>query len=300
MQRSMLTFCIFTLAALMLTLAPGLADDAQAKRFGGGKSFGFSRPLSRPAPRPASPGFSQQQQNTRQQQAASRTPGGMFGRGGMGFFGGLLAGSLLGSMFFGHPFAGAGMLDLLLIGGAILLVMKLLRSRPRLEPEPPNRQQPFNYHDSWTRLRSGPPQGAPGPAREAPKVAPEASQKAAPDGFDTHEFLKGAKLVFARLQEAWDRRDLEDLRDFMSAEVFEEIERQAAEDPQPSQTTILLLEADLAHSERKGGATEATVRYRALLKENDGPAEPQETNEIWHFRRENDHAMWKLVGIAQE
>ena len=47
--------------------------------------------------------------------------------------------------------------------------------------------------------------------------------------------MKGAKAVYTRLQNSWDKRDLEDIRHFTSKEVWEEINRQAQEDPQSQQ-----------------------------------------------------------------
>jgi len=41
----------------------------------------------------------------------------------------------------------------------------------------------------------------------------------------------------------WTRRDLEDIRRFASREVWEEIARQAQEDPRPGKSEILLVNA---------------------------------------------------------
>lgn len=285
-------------------LGGALVQNAEAKRFGGGRSFGFSRSVPRAPRAPIG------QRNTQGQQPNSGRQGGMFGRGGMGLFGGLLAGSLLGSLFFGHGFGGIGMIDLLLIGGGIYLLTRFMRSRApsqaagygeRYERGATGHGQSGPDHgDAWSRLRTQPaePGGTPGPA-----YGPQAQAQprvSTPEGFDSEEFLRGAKAVFVRMQEAWDRRDLEDIREFVSPQVFEEVSRQAQDDPTPSTTTILLLEAELAHAEKLGPATQAAVRYRALLQESGGPAEPDEVNEVWHFQRDGDDAPWKLIGLQQD
>jgi Tim44-like domain. len=49
--------------------------------------------------------------------------------------------------------------------------------------------------------------------------------------LDEQEFLTGAKALYTRLQASWDRRDIDDIRQFTSPEVHEEIARQATLDP---------------------------------------------------------------------
>jgi hypothetical protein len=48
-------------------------------------------------------------------------------------------------------------------------------------------------------------------------------------------------LIYARLQASWDKRDLDDIRQFTSPEVCTEIEHQAQKDPTPGQTDLLLI-----------------------------------------------------------
>jgi hypothetical protein len=47
--------------------------------------------------------------------------------------------------------------------------------------------------------------------------------------------------MYVRLQTAWDKRDLDDIRQFTSAEVFTEIQQQVQEDPTPGKTELLLI-----------------------------------------------------------
>lgn len=44
-----------------------------------------------------------------------------------------------------------------------------------------------------------------------------------PAGFDESEFLHGVKAAFNRLQADWDTKDLNDLRRFITPEIFGEL-----------------------------------------------------------------------------
>ncbi|MCV5388436.1 hypothetical protein R7E42_25305, partial [Vibrio sp. Vb1337] len=92
-------------ALLMFTVA--VTPIAEAKKFGGGKSFGKSYKTA-PAPK-------QQQQNTntigKEQTTKSSSKKGLMG----GLLGGLLAGGLL-AAFFGGAFEGIQFMDILIIG----------------------------------------------------------------------------------------------------------------------------------------------------------------------------------------
>ena len=133
---------------------------------------------------------------------------GMFG----GMLGGMLMGGLLGSLFFGGPFNGISFIDILLLGGGLFLLTRLLRSR---QSAPQASGGPGNVHDmdrgAWDHLRSTQHQQA---ASQADNFPP---------GFNAEEFLQGAKAAYTRLQASWDARDMEDLRHCTAPEVFAEI-----------------------------------------------------------------------------
>ncbi len=103
-------------ALLMFTVA--VTPIAEAKKFGGGKSFGKSYKTA-PAPK-------QQQQNTntigKEQTTKSSSKKGLMG----GLLGGLLAGGLL-AVFFGGAFEGIQFMDILIIGLIAFIIFKLMR-----------------------------------------------------------------------------------------------------------------------------------------------------------------------------
>ncbi|EMG37927.1 hypothetical protein PCS_01322 [Desulfocurvibacter africanus PCS] len=301
-------------AALLLALSTVCAtfDAAEAARMGGGRSFGSRPSFSQPAKRQQTSGFNQskpatpaQQQNVGQTAPARR---GLFGGFG-GFLGGMLAGSLLGSLFFGHPFAGGGMMDFLLIGILIfagIMVFRMFAARrqqseysyagaTQRQAEAPVDQGSWGG-SQWDKLRSAPASG---------HANGQADSQARPGsnvpGFNEDEFLRGAKMVYTRLQASWDARDLEDIREFTSPEVYAEIARQAAQDPTPSTTEILLVNARLLEVKTQGAQVLATVYFDVLMREDKAQNAPGQVREVWHFLRENNDpkSSWKLEGIQQ-
>lgn len=288
MKKIALIFILPFLLGGAIELAPALPDlssSAEAARLGGGRSFG-SRPSfnrSAPAPSPARQGV--------QQQAAPGAParGGLMG----GMLGPILAGSMLGALLFGGAFSGMAMIDIVMIGLLIWMAMRLLRGRrpaPARHDESSQYQQADRYADAWAHLRdNSAPQGA---------TAAGASGFTPPPGFDQEKFMEGARLMYSRMQESWDKRDLEDIRQFTTAGMFKLIQAQAAEDPTPSTTTILTMQASPHEFKSEGGEELISVYFDALLREySDRDAE--NAREIWHFARPAGQGTWKLDGIQQ-
>ena len=280
-RRFTLFFSFLCLALLLIA-----TDDAFAKRFGGGRSFG-----SRPS-------YSKSYSSPTKQQSATRQPGQTAARprsGMWGLFGGLLAGGLLGSMLFGGGFSGIGFMDILLIGGGIWLLMRFLRSRRTAQETGPsmygtNRfEEQQTTNNAWDHLRT--PAGGGG----------SQAGTTYPPGFDEHEFLEGAKAAFTRLQRSWDTRDLSDIRQFTSDEVYGEIERQSKEDPTPGQTDILLLQAFLQDVRTSGNQTVATVLFEATIREERNMDRTEEVREAWHFSRyeTGGDSHWVVEGLQQ-
>jgi predicted lipid-binding transport protein (Tim44 family) len=280
---------VFILATALIFLFVSAADAKG--RMGGGKSFG-SKPSyqrSAPSPAPTQPGLTQ---GAPQPQAAS--PMGGAGRWG-GMLGGMLMGGLIGSMLFGGMggYGGPGLMDILLIGGGLFLLMRFLRARrtasaaagaaPGLDPR---------------RLFSGQPGGG---GEAAAPVAAAPAAVAVPEGFDQKEFMQGAKAIYTRLQRSWDKRDIEDIRQFTAPAVYAEIKAQADADPQPGKTDILLVNASLLEAKSVDGQTVATVLYDVTMREGAGDEPAKQVREIWHFGRgENEPgAHWVLEGIQQ-
>lgn len=265
-----------------------LETYADARRLGGGRSFGSRPQYQRSAPPPAAP-----QRSADAYQGQDRQPGqpgrptGLFG-GGRGLFGGLLMGGLIGSLLFGgNAAAGPGLLDFLVIGGGLFLLFRFLAAR-RMAAES---GRAMSYE---AQAPFGAPlgEGAPGSA--------SSHERNLPPGFDEAEFLAGAKAAYVRLQSSWDKRDLEDIRQFASPEMWEEIRRQAEEDPAPGYTGIVEVKARLLEVKAVEDHTVGSVLFDSLLRESE-EGTPEPVREVWHFSRKDSgpDSFWRLEGIQQ-
>jgi predicted lipid-binding transport protein (Tim44 family) len=301
------------LLAVCLLLAA--ADMAEAKRVGGGKSFGSRDTYSKPYDKPTAP---DRNTSTVNQQAAPNQPGspaapgapaarpGMFGGMG-GMFGGLLMGGLIGSMLSGGGLGGGvGILEILLLGGGAFLLFRLFMGRKTARTgQATSGGERFAYAtgpggnpdadrtpNGWGALHATPPGQDRGAAASPPVM---------PAGLDEAEFLAGVKALYARLQASWDRRDLDDIRQFTSPEVFSEITRQAEEDPTPGKTDILMVEARVLEAGSHGGQTVITVFFDVLLREDRAADAPSQVREVWRISRDEKapKPSWTLEGIQQ-
>jgi len=267
-----------------------IMESAEAGRLGGGRSFGSRPSYQRSSPAPSMPqrGINQPPQ---QNPTAAPTPAQPWG----GMFGGLIAGSLIGSLLFGgglHGFSGFGMLDLLVLGGVLYFLLRFLRSRQTAaDTASGGYGSQFPDDRSWGSADYSPP------ADPIPAVAEKPS---IPPGFDLDEFIQGAKVMYTRLQSSWDKRDLEDIRQFTSPEVYAEIKRQAAEAPHYGKTDLLLINPTLLKVRNRDDQTVASVLYDVMLRE-DEDATARQVREIWHFSRAENPpgAFWVLEGIQQ-
>ena len=118
-------------------------------------------------------------------------------------------------------------------------------------------------------------------------MSAEAEEVKIPKDFDQQDFMKGAKAVYTRLQNSWDKRDIEDIRYFTSKEVWEEINRQAQEDPKPSKTEILRVNARLLEVASSNSRTVASVLFDVMMRESREEDTAKEVREIWHFSKDD-------------
>ena len=286
---------IAVIAALFLVLAaisiPGSADAA---RMGGGKSFGSRPSMSQSAQRPA---------QTRQQTPAATKPGGMFGGMG-GIMGGLLAGTLLGSLLGGNGFGGGGgFMDILLIAILAFIGYKIYQRYKASRQGQPASEGLFNQNSQNSMQqpmqRNDASAGAWGSSFGGQTPSAADAGVDIPVGFDTEDFLRGAKMAYTRMQQSWDKRDLNDIAQFVTPTVLKELQRQAAEDPNPSHTEIMMVNAQLSGVEEEGANTRAQVYFDVLMRENPSQPTPENVREIWHFLRIGSDGNWKLDGIQQ-
>ncbi len=273
-------------------------SGAEAKRLGGGGSFGKSSPsFSRqatpqgpnqvaPAPRPAQPG------------APAPKPASPW----KGILGGALLGLGLGALMshFGLGGEMAGMLSTLLMvmlfAFAAMFIIRMLKRRS--EPQP-SYAGPMAYsqpQDSFRTPEIGSNLGA-----GAQPVEPHfAAQPAVPEGFDVPGFLRHAKTNFIRMQAAWDRADVNDIREFTTPEMFAELKMQLSErSVSANHTDVVTIDAEMLGVESTGTEHLASVRFSGMIREEDN-APAQHFSEIWVLTKPlAGNQGWLLAGIQQ-
>ena len=269
-----------------------VVSSAEAKRLGGGGSFGKSSPSysrqapaqgagqSATAPRPAPPA------------AAPASPW-------RGILGGALLGLGLGALMshFGLGGEFASMMGtLLMIGllafGAMFLFRMLSKKTASQAPRPAfaGPMEKSGIPEVGSNLGS-----APQPVSQQSGAAP-----AIPADFDTAGFLRHAKTNFLRMQAAWDKGDAQDIREFTTPEMFAELKMQLTErGASANHTDVVTLEAELMGIETVSDEHLASVRFNGMVKE-DEHAPVEAFNEIWVLSKPmNGDGGWLLAGIQQ-
>ncbi len=305
-MKSLISLAVMSLVGLSLGLA-GISD-ADAKRLGGGRSFGGKSLYSSPYKRAIPPRQAARPSAARQKNEGLRQS--LRNRGGlMGLLGGLALGGLLGALFFGGAFENINLLDILVFAGIAFLLYRLFAARRRAAaPAGAGTPPPMDGHfrgqapgesprgfNTDLLFKDKPALGGPGPSAQEPP----------PQGFDAAQFLEGAKRAYHRLQGAWDSGDLEDIRELTTEPVYREIEAQYRQRHGSSRTEVIRLDAEPLEVRDQGGQWEAAVLFDALLREIDAPGDeaqpPHRVREVWHFVRDaaSRSPKWHLDGIQQ-
>ena len=257
-----------------------IATDADAGRLGGGRSVGTQRSVTAPPARPAQ----QAQQAAPAQKGAQAAPA-QTGNRWLPILGGLALGGML-----GYLFGGNGLMGILLIAGlAILAVMvvRALMARRRQGHE----VRPVQY--------AGMRESVDLPVATAAASEPVAGSAAAiPAGFDASGFLRAAKMNFLKLQQANDAGRLDEIREFTTDELYEELRKDFGRSAGQS-TDIASLDADLLEFATEGNRHWASVRFSGTVR--DAPrAEPEAFTEVWNLVKPADGSTgWLLAGIQQ-
>lgn len=121
-----------------------------------------------------------------------------------------------------------------------------------------------------------------------------------PADFDTAGFLRHAKTYYIRLQAAWDKADINDIREFTTPEMFAELRMQIQErGASANHTDVVTLDAQLLGIENSGADHLASVKFSGMIREAlDAPTEP--FAEVWNLTKPaTGQGGWTLAGIQQ-
>jgi predicted lipid-binding transport protein (Tim44 family) len=295
------------LIVLMVALSAAsiVVSEADAKRLGGGGSIGRQAPgMSRQAP--AQPSQNQLNNANKAQPGApapATQPPPKPTSPWKGILGGALLGLGLGALL-SHLGIGGALASvistMLMIALLALVAMFIFRMFRRRSPEG-NHGRPA-YAGGYVPPVSAPEIGSRRESEMRPAAlqanVPATMESKLPAEFDVQSFLRNAKTYFIRLQAAWDKADINDIREFSTPEMFAELRLQLQERG-PNHTDVVSLDAELVGLEQSGNDYVASVRFSGMIKEADNaPAEP--FTEIWHLTKPvSGQGGWVLAGIQQ-
>jgi predicted lipid-binding transport protein (Tim44 family) len=283
-------------AAALLCVAFVVTEADAAKRLGGARSLGTQRNVTStpPAATPAKPAQAQQMQQSAAPAAAQPAASGM--SKWMPLLGGLALGGALGWLMGANGMGGL-MVGILLAGLLVFAAIFVVRMLMQKRGETPQRMQ---YAGMGNETVAAPPpsQAAGFDAPAAP--APSGVAANVPADFDVAGFLRGAKLNYMKLQIANDQGNLEELREFTSDALFEELKKDVqARGNEKQQTDVLALNADLLEVVTEGDKHWASVRFSGTVRESPGDA-PTGFEEVWNLAKPVSGSQgWQLAGIQQ-
>jgi predicted lipid-binding transport protein (Tim44 family) len=333
---------LFAVAALGLAVSFVAVDMAEARRAGGFSGFGSrgtrtfqAPPATRTAPQPAAPvdrtmtPRTQANQPGAQSPAAAQRPGGLFGGFGRSMMGGLLVGGLLGMML-GHGFGGGFgflgmMLQMLLIGGAVMLAIRFFAQRRQQQQQPAyagpgNNAQRNDYGQDYGQPSQS--NAAPGGSSfKIPQIGalaglagaskPAAAAGQADEIGVTQTDLEYFEKTLREVQAAYAAEDYAALRRLTTPEAMsylaEELGENATNGVKNDVSNVRLLQGDVAEAWNEEGRDYATVamlyssidvmrdRTSGKVVKGDEKVETEST-EMWTFvRRENTG--WQVAAI---
>ncbi len=281
MQRLFLAlFTVFIAFALPI-------QDAEAKRFGGGRSSGMQRD-SLPQ-KPMTP--QRDAGKSTPANGAAAAPAGK--RSWMGPIAGLAAGlglaALASHLGMGEEFANFLMIALLVMAALFLFRWFTRRNAPAV--------QNMNYAGAGAGGQVTP---FPAGAALGGSAASVSSDSTLPAGFDAEAFTRQAKLNFIRLQAASDAGNLDDIREFTTPEMYAEIKLQMAERGSESQhTEVTMLNAEVLDCIEEPSRLIVSVRFHGLIRE-EADAQAVDFNEVWHLTKPaSGKGGWTVAGIQQ-
>ncbi len=281
------TMAMALILGLTLTLTAG---DAEAKRMGSAKSYGMKRQATTQDKAPAAaPDAAKSSPTGTGAQAQPR-------RSFMGPIAGLAAGLGLAALA-SHFGFGEEMASMLMIGLLIMVAITVFGFIMRRRSPTPTPAL-AGAGSLGGNFRYAADQAL--PASRSLESSRPASGANIPADFDVAGFVRNAKVHFIRLQAANDARNLDDLREFTTPEMFAELKMDIAErGDAPQQTDVLEIDADVIEVVEEGNRYVVSVRFTALIREEDDvPAARVE--EIWHLvKPRSGDTGWLLAGIQQ-
>lgn len=319
-------FFTITLAAVALLVSMTVATMNAEARAGGGKSMGSrgTRSYSRPVA-PPSQSSPYQQAAPQQQRPVSPPPfqapqpagGGFLRSMAGGMIGGMLGGMLFRSLGFGGGWGGGGLgggiglFDILLIGGIIYFIYRMVKRRRAETAAGPDVYNMDSYRESVSYQQATPTYASP-----ADDIATGISHIRQMDpSFDEQRFTDMTMDIFFKIQGAWMNRDLTPVAGLLTPEmrsIFQEdIDRLLREHKVNRLENIAVRSVEIAEVWQESGQDFITAMIYANLLDYttddasgqvvDGSrTDPVKFEEYWTFTRQVGNSQWRLSAINQK
>ena len=279
----------FLSIAMALCIGLTMSLDANAKRFGGGKSFG------------SAPSHQARQAAPAAAPAAAGAAGAAAKAGGasrwLGPLAGLAAGGLLASMFMGGGFQGMQFFDILIMAVIAFLIFRFIAARRRKQQadmmapagHAPMQREAFDAKPAAPSIFGG--------GSAAPAARPVIN---APAWFNEQSFLEAARNHFQSLQQHWDANEMDKIAEFVTPQMLDFLKRERADLGDGFQSTYIdNLTVQLDGLDDRADKTIATLTFSGLSKTSRFD-QGEAFSESWNMeRQQGDNQPWLVAGIRQ-
>ncbi len=274
----------FLSIALALCLGLSLSFQAEAKRFGSGKSFGS-------APSHQTTQNRQSSQQAAPASTAGKQPAAASGASRwLGPLAGIAAGGLLASMFMGDGFEGLQLFDILIFGLIAFVIFRLIAARRRSAALA---QPAMAGGAPWQQQREAAAPLFGGASAAAPVIN-------APAWFNPASFIEAGRTHFLALQQHWDTNEMERIAEFVTPQMLDFLKRERAELGDAYQSTYVDdLQVQLDGVDDQADKTIATLTFNGIAKTSRfDQGEP--FSESWRLERaQGENQPWLVAGIRQ-
>ena len=278
----------FLSIAMALCIGLTMSFEANAARFGGGKSMG-SAPSH------------QSRQATPTTPAAAPTAAGRPAASGasrwLGPLAGIAAGGLLASMFMGDGFQGMQIFDILIMAVIAFLIFRFIAARRRKQQG----EQMATAAGPMTYQRENAQQPAQnsmfGGSGAASAAAPVIN---APAWFNETRFLEAARSHFQSLQQHWDANEMDKIEEFVTPQMLQFLKKERADLGDAFQSTYIdNLTVQLDGLDDRADKTIATLTFSGVSKSSRFD-QGEVFSESWNMERpQGDNQPWLVAGIRQ-
>jgi len=295
---------------ISMLFALSITTHVEAKKFGGGKSFGK---LFQTKPSPAKKSIPNNTAASKQKAPA---------RSGMmkGLLGGLLAGGLIAALM-GGAFEGIQIMDMILLGVIAFILIRLFKGTMQakasaMQPQPAFSNNQFRQ-DEQSKVPGSNFISTPSPnSISATKVSPghndatfDENQSAGfgaqqavpynlPSDFDINNFLSGAREHYRTIQLAWNENDLEKIKEYVSEDLFSHLKQERAALSGEQHTQVMFIDAELVRADQASGIAELSIKFSGRYSDAVENIE-EDIRDVWHLQRDThaNNAPWLIVGI---